>query len=305
MQTADSPEWKLIWSDEFDGNAVNPDKWDFDLGNGFYDYRVHQWIAGWGNEELQYYTKDLENVQVRDSCLHIRAVKAPMNGCGYTSARLKTKARDGRLLFGTVYGRVAVRAKVPWGKGLWPAIWMLPVEDKYGGWAASGEIDLMEIVGEVPTEVLNSLHFGSSFPHRSLVTTTYKLPEASTVADWHTYAVEWDPGELRFYVDEVQTCTYKHWWSCSKLEGGRGVEATHAGDLNLWPAPFDQAFYLLMNIAVGGNFPGHPNDQTVFPAELVVDWVRVHERVGGQAALAPRGQGAMPWEPGHVSERRS
>lgn len=307
MQDAQRPGWTLVWNDEFDGDTLDRTKWDFDLGNGFYDYRVHQWVPGWGNEELQYYTGDPENVQLRDGCLHIRAVKAPLHGCGYTSARLKTKARDGRVLFAKLYGRIEARARVPWGKGLWPAIWMLPVDDRYGGWAASGEIDLMEIVGEQPHEVLNSLHFGSSFPRRSLITTTHALPGGSSVADWHTYAVEWEPGEIRFYVDEVQTCTYRHWWSCSRLDpqqGGQGLEAASESDLNPWPAPFDQPFYLLMNVAVGGNFPGHPNADTRFPAELVVDHVRVYDKVGGYGPAAPRGPGVMPWEPGHVAERR-
>jgi hypothetical protein len=229
MQDTQRPGWNLVWSDEFDGTAIDRSKWDFDLGNGFYDYKNHAWVPGWGNEELQYYTHEPENVQVRDSCLFIRAVKAPLHGCGYTSARLKTKARDGTVLFSKQYGRVEFRAKVPWGKGLWPALWMLPVEDKYGGWAASGEIDLMEIVGEKPHEVLNSIHFGSTYPKRSLITTVHALPEGSMVSDWHTYAVEWEPGEIRFYVDGVQTCTYDHWWSCSKLEDGQGVEPKKAG----------------------------------------------------------------------------
>lgn len=304
MNDTPSRSWNLVWHDEFDAPTLDRSKWDFDLGNGFYDYRVHQWVPGWGNEELQYYTADPENVQLRDSCVFIRAVKAPLHGCGYTSARLKTKARDGRVLFSKLYGRIEVRARVPWGKGLWPAIWMLPVDDPYGGWAASGEIDLMEIVGEEPHEVLNSLHFGSSFPRRSLITTTHRLPEGSKVSDWHTYAVEWEPGEIRFFVDGVQTCTYRHWWSCSRLENGQGLEATSEADLNPWPAPFDQPFYLLMNVAVGGNFPGHPNAQTPFPAELVVDYVRVYDKAEGYGPAAPRGPGDMPWEPGHVVERR-
>ena len=298
------PTWALVWSDEFEGDAVDRSKWDFDLGNGFFDYRVHQWVAGWGNEELQYYTAEPENVQVRDSCVFIRAVKAPLHGCGYTSARLKTKARDGRVLFSKLYGRIEIRARVPWGKGLWPALWMLPVDDRYGGWAASGEIDLMEIVGERPEEVLNSLHFGSSFPRRSLITTTHALPGGSRVSDWHVYAVEWEPGEIRFFVDDTQTCTYRHWWSCSRIEDGQGVEATGAADLNPWPAPFDQPFYLLMNVAVGGNFPGLPNAATQFPAELVVDYVRVYDKVGGYGKAKRRGPGVKPWQPGHVAERR-
>jgi beta-glucanase (GH16 family) len=255
-------------------------------------------------EELQYYTDRPENVQLRDSCLVIRAVKAPLDGCGYTSARLKSKARDGRVLFAKQYGRIAFRAKVPWGKGLWPALWMLPVDERYGPWAASGEIDLMEIVGEKPHEVLNSIHFGSAFPRRSLVTMTHLLPDQSTVSDWHEYAVEWEPGEIRFFVDAVQTCTYRHWWSCKVLEQGLGQEASGPQDLHPWPAPFDQPFYLVMNVAVGGNFPGHPNEATHFPAELVVDWVRVYDKVGGYGQTPPIGEGIMPWEPGHVNERR-
>lgn len=297
--------WTLVWHDEFEGDAVDRTKWDFDLGNGFYDYRNHAWVAGWGNEELQYYTDTPENVQVRDSCVHIRAVKAPLHGCGYTSARLKTKARDGRVLFAKQYGRIAFRARVPWGKGLWPALWMLPVDDRYGPWAASGEIDLMEIVGERPQEVLNSIHFGSAYPMRSLVTTTHALPAGSLVSDWHEYAVEWEPGEIRFYVDDVHTSTHRHWWSCKLVEQGQGLEARGPDDLHPWPAPFDQPFYLLMNVAVGGNFPGHPNEATEFPADLVVDWVRVYDKTGGYADPKPIGEGIMPWEPGHLNERRS
>jgi beta-glucanase (GH16 family) len=209
---------------------------------------------------------------------------------------LKTRQRDGTPLFTTQFGRVEFRAKVPWGKGLWPALWMLPQQDIYGGWAASGEIDLMEIVGEKPHEVLNSIHFGSTYPKRTLITTVYELPNGSTVGDWHVYTVEWEPGEIRFYVDGVQTCTYDHWWSCSLLKDGLGVDAKKAADLNPWPAPFDQPFYLVMNVAVGGNFPGAPNDATRFPAELLVDHVRVYEKVGGCGPTKPIGHGLFPWQ---------
>jgi beta-glucanase (GH16 family) len=288
--------WRLVWRDEFEGHAVDPTKWDFDLGNGFYDYRNHAWVPGWGNEELQYYTHEPENVTVANSLLTIRAVKAPLHGCGYTSARLKTRKRDGTPLFNKLYGRFEFRAKVPWGKGLWPALWMLPQDDRYGGWAASGEIDVMEIVGEKPHQVLNSIHFGSGFPARSLVTHVHDLPGGSTVADWHVYAVEWEPGEIRYYVDEVHTNTQSFWCSCSKTNDGLGLEAAKAADLNPWPAPFDQPFYLLMNVAVGGNFPGVPNEATHFPAELVVDYVRVYDKVGGYGEPKPRGKGRFPWQ---------
>ena len=296
MATRARKGWKLVWSDEFEGNEVDRSKWDFDLGNGFYDYKNHAWVPGWGNEELQYYTHDAENVTVGQSVLTIRAVKAPLHGCGYTSARLKTKKRDGSVLFATQYGRVEFRARVPWGKGLWPALWMLPVDDAYGGWAASGEIDVMEIVGEKPHEVLNSIHYGSSYPKRTLHTHVHPLPGGSTVSEWHTYAVEWEPGELRFYVDDVHTSTEDFWWSCSKLKDGLGVEAAKAADLNPWPAPFDRPFYLVMNVAVGGNFPGAPDENTRFPAELQVDYVRVYDKVGGYGPPKPRGIGRVPWQ---------
>ncbi len=287
--------WTLVWRDEFEGTQVDRSKWDFDLGNGFFDYKNHVWVPGWGNGELQYYTDAPNNAQVKDSVLTIRAVKESLHGCGYTSARLKTRRRDGTALFTTLYGRVEFRAQVPWGKGLWPALWMLAQEDRYGGWAASGEIDLMEIVGDRPHEVLNSLHFGSVHPGRSLLTHVHRLPGGSTVTDWHTYAVEWEPGEIRFYVDEVLTSQRTHWWSCSRLVDGQGAEPRGPSDIHPWPAPFDQPFYLLMNVAVGGNFPGVPEPHTAFPAELRVDYVRVYHRVGGVGDTRPRGRGRMPW----------
>jgi beta-glucanase (GH16 family) len=292
------PGWRLTWRDEFEGDAVDPAKWDFDIGNGFFDYGSHTWIGGWGNEELQYYTASPTNVTVKDSLLTIRAVKEALHGCGYTSARLKTRRRDGSALFAQRYGRFEFRAKVPWGKGLWPALWMLPQADTYGGWPASGEIDLMEIVGEKPHEVLNSIHFGSPGTHgRQLITHVHPLPHESTVSDWHVYAVEWEPGEIRFYVDDEHTSTRDHWWSCSHTDAkGHGMVARKAADLNPWPAPFDQPFYLVMNVAVGGNFPGVPNPQTQFPAELVVDYVRVYEKVGGYGPPRPIGKGRFPWQ---------
>ncbi len=297
--------WKLVWNDEFDGRSIDRSKWDFDLGNGFYDYKNQAWVPGWGNEELQYYTDAPANASVKDSLLTIRAQKESLHGCGYTSARLKTRKRDGTPLFTTRYGRIEFRAKVPWGKGLWPALWMLPQDDRYGGWAASGEIDLMEIAGEKPHEVLSSIHFGSTYPRRSLVTWVHPLPAGSTVSDWHVYAVEWEPGELRFFVDGVPTCVADHWWSCSRLEAGEGVDAEGPADLHPWPAPFDQPFYLVMNVAVGGNFPGAPNEATRFPAELVVDYVRVYEKRGGYGAAKPIGPGQFPWEVQAASARKA
>ena len=304
LPTARRSGWKLVWRDEFEGDSVDRSKWDFDIGNGFFDYRSHTWVPGWGNEELQYYTDATGNVYVKDSALHIRAIKEALHGCGYTSARLKTRMRDGSPLFNQCYGRFEFRAKVPWGKGLWPAIWMLPQAEHYGAWAASGEIDVMEIHGEEPDKTLGTIHFGSTYPKRSLVTHTHILPKGERVSDWHVYAVEWEPGEIRWYFDDVHWATQNFWWSCSKTQDGAGLEARSAADINPWPAPFDQPFYLLLNVAVGGNFPGHPNAQTCFPAELVLDYVRVyerihdriHDRIGGYPSEPkPRGKGLLPY----------
>jgi beta-glucanase (GH16 family) len=295
--TPGKDRWQLVWSDEFDGDALDTTKWDVDLGNGFFDYSSHSWVPGWGNEELQYYTREPENLCVRDSKLYIRALREPLHGCGYTSARIKTRRRDGTPLFTKLYGRFEFRAKVPWGKGLWPALWLLPQDDAYGTWAASGEIDVMEIVGERPQEYLGSTHFGSTFPQRSLVTHVHAFADGGSVADFHVYAVEWEPGLIRWFVDGKPWAQQDFWWSTSRLRGGRGVRAQSLRDLHPWPAPFDKPFYLLMNVAVGGNFPGAPNPATQFPAELVVDYVRVYDKVGGYGALHPRGPGRFPFSP--------
>ena len=288
-------DWELVWNDEFDGAEIDRNKWDFDIGNGFFDYKSHSWVPGWGNEELQYYTDSLKNALVKDGALHIRAIKESLHCCGYTSARLKTRNGDGTPIFNQLYGRFEFRAKVPWGKGLWPAIWMLPQSDTYGGWSASGEIDVMEIHGEEPNKTLGSIHFGSTYPNRSLVTHTHALSNGNLVSDWHVYAVEWEPGEIRWLFDSEHWATLNFWWSCSKTFNGEGVVARRSADINLWPAPFDQPFYILMNVAVGGNFPGHPNPSTRFPAELVVDYVRVYQRVGAYDTIKPRGKGMLPY----------
>ena len=175
-------------------------------------------------------------------------------------------------------------------------LWMLPQDEKYGGWAASGEIDVMEILGEQPDKVLGSIHFGSGFPKRELVTHALDMPDGGTVTDWHVYAVEWEPGEIRWLLDGVVWAIQSFWWSCSKNNDGVGLEAARASDINPWPAPFDQPFYLVMNVAVGGNFPGVPNAATHFPAEMLVDYVRVYEKASGYGETLPRGKGRLPYE---------
>lgn len=295
-EPAPAPEgWKLTWSDEFDGKGIDPAKWDFDIGNGFYNYDANQWIAGWGNEELQYYTREPENAFVKEGVLHIRAIKESLHGCGYTSARLRTKKRDGTALFSQTYGRFEFRAKLPTGRGVWPALWMLPQDEKYGPWPASGEIDVMEARGQEPTKVLGTLHHGARWPANTHTGKEFVFPEGGTFADFRVYAVEWEPGEIKWLVDGKAYATQSFWWSSSKTDGGKGLAPKAEGDLNPWPAPFDQPFYLIMNVAVGGKFLGKPDKATVFPAEMLVDYVRVYEKVGGYAKPKPRGDGKLPF----------
>jgi beta-glucanase (GH16 family) len=288
-------EWKLAWSDEFDGKEIDRTKWDFDLGNGFYNYDSNTWISGWGNDELQYYTHETDNAFVKDGMLHIRAVKESRHGCGFTSARLKTRKKDGSSLFSQKYGKFEFRAKLPTGKGIWPALWMLPQDEKYGGWPSSGEIDVMEARGQEPTKVLGTLHFGSGWPANTHISKDYVLPKESTIADFHVYTLEWEPGEIRWYVDSHLYSTQTFWWSSGKQDGGKGAKPSKEADLNPWPAPFDQPFYIVMNVAVGGKFLGNPDKMTAFPAEMVVDYVRVYEKVGGYGKAKPRGEGQLPF----------
>lgn len=286
--------WKPVWGDEFDGKEIDTAKWDFDTGNGFHD-ASKQWIAGWGNDELQYYTREPANAFVENGMLHIRARKESRGGCAYTSARLKTRGKDGRPLFNQRYGRFEFRAKLPTGRGVWPALWMMPQEDTYGGWAASGEIDVTEARGQEPNKVLGTLHFGSRWPANVHRSKDYVLPEGGTIADFHVYALEWEPGEIRWSVDGRESAAQSFWWSSSRADGGRGIKPAKEPDLNAWPAPFDRPFYLIMNVAVGGKFLGPPDQTTAFPAEMLVDYVRVYEKVGGHRTVKPRGEGTLPF----------
>ncbi len=288
-------EWKQVWSDEFEGKEIDRTKWDFDLGNGFYDYDANTWVAGWGNDELQYYTGEPTNAFVEGGVLHIRAVRESYLGCGYTSARLRSRRRDGTPLFSKKYGRFEFRAKLPTGRGVWPALWMLPQDEKYGGWPSSGEIDILEARGQEPNKVLGTLHYGARWPANTNVSKDTILPRGGNIADFHVYALEWSPGEIGWSVDGVRYATQSFWWSSSRTEGGKGLNPTRESDLNPWPAPFDQPFNLVMNLAVGGRFLGNPDRTTPFPAEMMVDYVRVYDRIEGYGKIHPRGPGKPPF----------
>lgn len=243
-------DWTLVWSDEFDGTALDTGKWSAQVGDG-----CALNLCGWGNNELQWY--QAENASVSDGTLTITARREQVEGREYTSARLRTLGKGD-----WTYVRVEARARLPRGQGIWPAIWMLPSDNAYGGWAASGEIDIMELVGHEPARVHGTLHYGGSAPNNTYSGAYYDLPGGTFADDFHVFAMEWERGEIRWYVDGRLYQRQTDWFST----GG------------VYPAPFDQPFHLVLNVAVGGNWPGNPDGTTSFPQTMALDWVRVYQR---------------------------
>ncbi len=248
--TAQTSFTKLVWSDDFNQPGL-PDssKWGYDKGRGCPDN------CGWGNKELQFYTHDrLENARVENGHLVIEARKENFSDAKYTSARLVSKNKGDWK-----YGRIEVRAKLPAGTGMWPAIWMLPTKWEYGGWPKSGEIDIMENVGYWPDSVLGSVHTGA---YNGMLgtqkTNGIKLTDLSTA--FHVYSIEWTADVISFLIDNKKYYEFRN--------EGKGSET--------WP--YDKEFHLLMNIAVGGNWGGKFGvDDKIFPQRMVIDYVRVYQ----------------------------
>jgi len=232
------------WSDEFDGPAnslPDPAKWTYDLGNN----------NGWGNRELETYTNSIQNVHL-DGSGHL-VIHVERSGATYTSARIKTQG-----LFSTRYGRVEARIRLPFGQGIWPAFWMLGTNITSAGWPQCGEIDVMESIGREPSVNHGSIH-GPGYSGGNSVTGLYTLPGSARFADdFHAFAIQWAPQTITFFVDGV---AYKTVTPSSLPNGAAWV--------------FDNPFFLILNVAVGGNFPGSPDDTTQFPQEMIVDYVRV------------------------------
>ena len=246
--------WTLIWSDEFstpDGSTPDPTKWTYDLGG-----------KGWGNHELETYTNRKENAHIEKGNLVITAQKETYTGADgitrdYTSARLKTQG-----LFVQTYGRIEARIKIPEGQGMWPAFWMLGQDIPTAGWPKCGEIDIMENIGKEPDRVHGSLHGPSTTARTSDLTSIFTLPAGQNFADdFHLYAVEWSPDIVRFYVDANLYATFR---SSDWPAGGKWV--------------FDHPFFLILNLAVGGNWPGPPDASSKFPQTMLVDYVRVYTK---------------------------
>jgi beta-glucanase (GH16 family) len=246
------PTWTLTWSDEFNspnGSAPDPAKWTQETGG-----------EGWGNHELEYYTTRPQNSTVRDGNLAITAAKETFTGPDgvsreYTSARLKTAGH-----FAQAYGRFEARIKIPHGKGVWPAFWMLGDNLDSVGWPSSGEIDIMENIGSEADKNNGSMH-GPGYSGGDALTAVYTLPSGEFADDFHLFAIEWEPTSVRFYVDD-------------KLYETRGPKDLPQG--TKWV--FDHPFFILLNVAVGGDFPGNPDATTTFPQTMLVDYVRAYAR---------------------------
>ncbi len=253
--TASPPSngWTLVWSDEFngpDGSSVDRSKWVVETGGD-----------GWGNQELEYYTDRSENASVHDGNLVIRALPEKYTGPdgvkrNYTSARLKTFGK-----FSQTYGRFEARIKIPYGQGMWPAFWMLGDDIDKVGWPACGEIDIMENIGKEPAIIHGSIH-GPGYVGGAGIEAPYTLSAKQRFADdFHIFAIEWDTESISFYVDKDLY-----------------VRRTRADLKPGWKWVFDKPFFLILNLAVGGDWPGNPDETTVFPQPMLVDYVRVYQR---------------------------
>ena len=245
--------WAPVWSDEFNGpngSPVDSSKWTADTGGG-----------GWGNRELEYYTARPQNVYQQDGNLMIKAIAEKFTGPDgvtrdYTSARLTSQGK-----FSQAYGRFEARIKIPQGQGIWPAFWMLGADFGKTRWPACGEIDIMENVGHETGTVHGTIH-GPGYSDDAGPTARYQLAEGRKFSDdFHLFAVEWEPREIRFYVDKDLYATRT---PADLPKGAKWV--------------FDHPFFLLLNVAVGGRWPGSPDSATAFPQTMLVDYVRVYRQ---------------------------
>lgn len=236
----------VTMEDDFEGSTINNSLWNFDVGTG-------NAISGqgWGNNELQYYTDRAENITVEDGNLKITAIKESFMASGYTSARINTAGK-----FEQEYGRFEARIQLPWGQGLWPAFWLLGNNIDEVSWPQCGEIDIMEYRGQAPTNLLGSVH-GPGYSAGNAIGKNYKLENDRFYTGFHIFGIEWGPDYINYYVDDVL------------------YNQITPGDVNgEWV--FDHPFYIIINLAVGGNFVGSPNASTVFPQTMLIDYVRVY-----------------------------
>ncbi len=246
------PGWTLTWSDEFDqpnGSPPDPTKWKIETGGN-----------GWGNNELEYYTARPQNLRVSNGNLEMIALKESYTGpdgvsCNYTSARLDTTGK-----FDQAYGRFEARIKIPYGQGIWPAFWMLGNDMEKVSWPGCGEIDIMENIGREPAIAHGTIH-GPGYSGGKGIGAPYPLVTGRFADDYHVYAAEWEPNQIRFYVDD-------------HLYATRTPADLPAG--TKWV--YDHPFFVILDLAIGGGWPGNPDETTVFPQTMLVDYVRVYKR---------------------------
>jgi beta-glucanase (GH16 family) len=237
------PGYQLVWSDEFDGKTINPKNWTYDLGAG-----------GWGNGEAQYYTNRPENARLENGLLIIEAQQEKYEDSYYTSARLKTQG-----LQNFQYGRIEARLKVPAGKGLWPAFWMLGSSFDGTNWPDCGEIDIMEYIGKEPDLILGTAH-GPGYSG-ALGISQWNRQTFDIADDFHTYAIEWSEGQIDWYFD------------------GELYHTVTRADVGEREWVFDQPFFIILNLAIGGVLPGPVGLDVTFPRQYQVDYVRVFQKV--------------------------
>ena len=231
----------LVWEENFDGNSLNEETWNFELGNGCPN------LCGWGNNERQIYTNN--NHQVKNGLL---TITARLKDSVYSSTRITTHNK-----FEFKYGKIEARAKLPIGKGLWPAFWMLGSNIDEVGWPKCGEIDILEYVGKEPNMVFTSLHTQNS--HGETINT--KKTKIESIEDgFHIYTANWTKNKIEFFIDNQLLYTF----SPENIE-----------DENIWP--FNQPFYVILNMAIGGNFGGPEVDNSIFPQEFIIDYIKVYK----------------------------
>lgn len=234
----------LVWSDEFNGSSLNTNDWNYEIGNG---------SGGWGNNELEYYTNSSKNAFVSNGNLIIEARKESIGGLNYSSARLTTANKK---IF--TYGRVDIRAKLPKTKGIWPALWMLGTNIGSVGWPACGEIDIMELLGHEPAKSYATLHYNNSSGVHGSKGNSYTLSGSTFYDQFHVFSMDWVQDQVKVYVDNNLILTV------TKADVGTNY-------------PFNNPFFFIFNVAVGGNWPGSPDGTTTFPQRMIVDYVRVFQ----------------------------
>jgi beta-glucanase (GH16 family) len=243
--------WNIVWSDEFEGASIATTNWTFETGNN----------GGWGNNELEYYTSRSQNAYVANGLLHLVALRESFSGFNYTSARIKSQNH-----FSKQYGRLEFCAKLPFGVGFWPAIWMLGNNFPSVGWPACGEIDIVENKGSVPGQVQGTLHYSDASNNHLQSTAFYNFPANNGATNFHTYRLDWSTNSIQWLVDGQ---IYENQTSWSSSTGP-------------YPAPYNQPYYFILNLAVGGNYLGNPttntiNANSVFPGDMQLDYIRVYD----------------------------